>query len=100
MEPVVLDNKSDATEALSVATKLITQEGVVAHLGPATTGATLNTVPVVTEYKVPLITNSATNPDVTVIPRAVKPESLSSALVSLIHHKPLLGLNLLTTNLE
>jgi branched-chain amino acid transport system substrate-binding protein len=70
LEPVVLDNKSDATEALSVATKLITQEGVVAHLGPATTGATLNTVPVVTEYKVPLITNSATNPDVTVDPQS------------------------------
>jgi branched-chain amino acid transport system substrate-binding protein len=70
IEPVVLDNKSDATEALSVATKLVTQEGVVAHLGPATTGATLNTVPVVTEYKIPLITNSATNPDVTVDPQS------------------------------
>ena len=70
IEPIVLDNKSDATEALSVATKLITQEKVVAHLGPATTGATLNVVPVVTEYKIPLITNSATNPDVTVDPQS------------------------------
>jgi len=69
LEAIVLDNKSDATEAMSVATKLITQEGVVAHLGPATTGATLNTIPVATEYKVPLITNSATNPDVTVDPQ-------------------------------
>ncbi|NLM46325.1 MAG: ABC transporter substrate-binding protein [Firmicutes bacterium] len=69
IEAVVLDNKSDAAEALNVATKLITQEKVVAHLGPATTGATLNVVPVCTEYKVPLITNSATNPDVTVDPQ-------------------------------
>jgi branched-chain amino acid transport system substrate-binding protein len=72
IEAVVLDNKSDATEALSVATKLVTQEKVVAHLGPATTGATLNTIPVITEYKVPLITNSATHPDITVDPQTNK----------------------------
>lgn len=34
--PVVLDNKSDPAEATSLATKLITQEGVIACLGPAT----------------------------------------------------------------
>ncbi|NLM52477.1 MAG: ABC transporter substrate-binding protein [Firmicutes bacterium] len=69
IEPVVLDNKSEPAEALNVATKLVTQEKVVAHLGPATTGATLNVIPVITEYKIPLITNSATNLDVTVDPQ-------------------------------
>ena len=40
------------------------------HLGPATTGATLAVVPVATQYKVPLLTTSATHPDVTVDPQS------------------------------
>ncbi|GAW93670.1 ABC transporter substrate-binding protein [Calderihabitans maritimus] len=66
IKPIVLDNKSDAAESTSVATKLITQEKVVVHLGAATTGDTLAAVPVATQYKVPLVTTSATNPKVTV----------------------------------
>ncbi len=66
IEPIVLDNKSDSAESTSVATKLITSEKVVAHLGAATTGDTLAAVPVATQYKVPLLTTSATNPKVTV----------------------------------
>ncbi|WP_227763447.1 ABC transporter substrate-binding protein [Zhaonella formicivorans] len=72
LEPVILDNKSDPAEALSVATKLITQEKVVAHLGAATSGATLNVVPVATQYQIPVLTTSATNPDVTVDPQSGK----------------------------
>lgn len=69
LEPIVLDNKSDNAESHSVATRLIADEGVVAHLGPATTGNTLAAIPVATEYKVPLLTTSATSPDVTVDPQ-------------------------------
>jgi len=69
LQPIILDNKSDNAESLSVATRLIADEGVVAHLGPATTGNTLAAIPVATEYKVPLLTTSATNPDVTVDPQ-------------------------------
>lgn len=72
IEPVVLDNKSVLDEALSVATKLITQEKVVAMIGPATSGATLNALPAAMEYGIPLITTSATNPDVTVDPQTGK----------------------------
>ena len=68
VEAVILDNKSDAAEALSVATRLFAQDKVVAHLGPATSGATLNVVPAATQYGIPLVTGSATNPDVTVDP--------------------------------
>lgn len=66
IEPIILDNKSEGAESTSVATKLITSEKVVAHLGAATTGDTLAAVPVATQYKVPLLTTSATNPKVTV----------------------------------
>lgn len=69
LQPIILDNKSDNAESLSVATRLIADEGVVAHLGPATTGNTLAAIPVAMEYKVPLLTTSATNPDVTVDPQ-------------------------------
>ncbi|WP_366923463.1 ABC transporter substrate-binding protein [Metallumcola ferriviriculae] len=66
IEPIILDNKSEGAESTSVATKLITSEKVVAHLGAATTGNTLAAVPIATQYKVPLLTTSATNPKVTV----------------------------------
>jgi len=68
IEPIVRDNRGILDESMSVATKLITEEGIVAHLGAATTGCTLAAVPVVTQYKIPLLTTSATNPDVTVDP--------------------------------
>lgn len=66
IEPVVLDNKSVDAEATSVATRLIARDKVVAHIGPATTGATLAASPVATDNKVPLLTTSATAPNVTV----------------------------------
>ncbi|MGI6552383.1 MAG: ABC transporter substrate-binding protein [Clostridia bacterium] len=70
IDPIVLDNKSDNAEATSVGTRLITKDKVAVHLGPATTGATLAVVPVATQYKVPLLTTSATHPDVTVDPQS------------------------------
>jgi len=60
------DNKSDAGESTNVTTKLITQDKVVALLGPVTSTDTLAAVPVATQYKVPLLTTSATNTKVTV----------------------------------
>ncbi|GAB1476057.1 ABC transporter substrate-binding protein [Bacillota bacterium] len=57
---VVQDNKSDPAEATSLATKLITQEGVVACLGPATSGNFKATIPVAMQNSVPVISASAT----------------------------------------
>lgn len=62
---VKVDNKSDAAEATSVATRLC-EEGVVAMLGPATSGLTKACTPVVTENGIPLVSTSATADDVTV----------------------------------
>lgn len=58
--PVKVDNKSDAAEATSLATRLMTQEGVVACLGPATSGDFMATIPVAMGSKVPVISASAT----------------------------------------
>lgn len=58
--PVQIDNKSDPAEATSVATRLMTQEKVVAQLGPATSGDFMATIPVAMGNKVPIISASAT----------------------------------------
>lgn len=58
--PVQIDNKSDSAESTSVATRLMTQEKVVAQLGPATSGDFMATVPVAMQNQVPIISASAT----------------------------------------
>lgn len=66
IEPVQADNKSEASEATSVATKLITQDGVIALLGPATSGNFKAQEPVATKNGIPMISASATADDVTI----------------------------------
>jgi branched-chain amino acid transport system substrate-binding protein len=58
--PVQVDNKSDPAEATSLATRLMTQEKVVACLGPATSGDFMATIPVAMGNEVPIISASAT----------------------------------------
>ncbi len=60
IEPITVDNKSDTAEATALATRLMTQEGVVACLGPATSGSYMATIPVAMANKVPIISASAT----------------------------------------
>lgn len=61
-----VDNKSDNNEAMNVATRLATQDGVVTILGPATSGAFKATASVAEQYKVPVVSCSSTANDVTV----------------------------------
>lgn len=65
IELIKRDNKSDAAETTSIATFLATQEKVSVILGAATSGLTKAQVPVANQYKVPLISPSATADDVT-----------------------------------
>lgn len=58
--PVKIDNKSEASEATSVATRLMTQEGVVLSLGPATSGNFMATIPVAQQSKIPVLSSSST----------------------------------------
>lgn len=64
IEGLVQDNKSDNAESLSVATKLLSQ-GIVAMIGPATTGNVMAEEPVLTNAKIPLLATAATAPQVT-----------------------------------
>lgn len=69
---IKMDDKSDATESANVATNLITQQKVCAILGSTTSGDTLGFVQVGEDNKVPILSTSATNPDVTVDPATGK----------------------------
>lgn len=61
------DNKSDNDETLSVVNRLITQDKVLAILGEATSGRSKIGAQVAQQHKVPMLTSSATNPEVTKI---------------------------------
>ncbi|MBR5914254.1 MAG: ABC transporter substrate-binding protein [Selenomonadaceae bacterium] len=67
------DSKSDAAESVNAATKLISDNNVVALVGPAVTASVIAESQVATDSKVPVIAPAATNPDVTVENGAVKP---------------------------
>lgn len=64
IEGVVQDNKSQNREARNVAEKLVA-EGVVAVIGPATTGNVQAEEPFLTKNKIPLLATAATAPEVT-----------------------------------
>ncbi|MFJ7679181.1 ABC transporter substrate-binding protein [Peribacillus sp. NPDC046944] len=60
-----VDNKSDAAEATNGSIKLVSQDKVVAIVGSATSTNTLAQVQVAQDNKIPLLTPTATNPDIT-----------------------------------
>lgn len=60
-----LDNKSDSAETTSISSRLITQDNVVAILGPSTSGNAKAAIAIADQEKVPLISPSATADDVT-----------------------------------
>jgi branched-chain amino acid transport system substrate-binding protein len=66
IEAVSADNKSEPGEATSATTKLITDNKVIAIIGPMTTAAVLGSLQIVTDNKVMLITPSGTNAALTV----------------------------------
>ena len=52
--PIKYDNKSEPAEATTLANKLITQDKVVAILGPATSGSFKAEIPVANANKIPV----------------------------------------------
>ena len=64
IEALVQDNKSQNREARNIAEKLVSQ-GVVAVIGPATTGNVQAEEPVLTKSKIPILAPAATAPEVT-----------------------------------
>ncbi|MCS7203021.1 MAG: ABC transporter substrate-binding protein [Thermodesulfovibrio sp.] len=59
IEVIVEDSKSDETQAVLAAKKLIEKDKVLAIIGPSTTGESMAIIPIVTEAKVPMISCAA-----------------------------------------
>ncbi len=59
------DNRSLQGESATIAKKLITRDNVVALLGEVASGRSLEVAPIAQQYRIPMITPSSTNPDVT-----------------------------------
>lgn len=66
IEVVESDNKSEPAESGNSVTKLVTQDKVVAVVGPATSGCVNAATPITTANKVPHIAPAATAPSITV----------------------------------
>ncbi|MDR1875672.1 MAG: ABC transporter substrate-binding protein [Synergistaceae bacterium] len=74
VEIVRYDNRADAIESVNVARRLAS-DGVIAVIGPAQSGNSIATAPVLERAEIPMIVTTATNPYVTVDQRtnAVRP---------------------------
>jgi len=66
INPVIADDKNDPTEGANAALKLITQDKVVAIIGPLTSKVSIPVSELANSNKTPMITGTATNPKVTV----------------------------------
>ena len=66
IELVKVDTQSDPAVATTVATRLATQDKVLAIIGPATSGSFKAMIPVANQNKVPLVSGSATADGATV----------------------------------
>lgn len=65
VEIITEDNQSKAGESQTAVNKLIARDGVVAILGEVASSRSLEAAPVCQNAKVPMISPSSTNPDVT-----------------------------------
>lgn len=66
VEIISYDTRGDAAESVNAVKRLITQDKVIAVLGPNTSGQAMSITSVLNEHKVPNIATVATNPTVTV----------------------------------
>ncbi len=61
----VQDDRSDASEAATIVTKFVTQDGVAAILGEVASSRSIAAAPIAQNAKIPMLTPSSTNPEVT-----------------------------------
>ena len=75
------DNKSEASEAVNAATKLISDDKVKVIVGPAVTANVIAESQVATGDKIPVVAPDATSPEVTVENGQVKPYIFRSCFI-------------------
>lgn len=73
IDAVIVDDKNDATEGANGALKMITQDRVLAIIGPLTSKVSIPVSEIANKYKVPMVTGTATSPKVTVSDGKRKP---------------------------
>lgn len=78
---VLADNKSEPAEATNAITKLITQDKVVAVLGPVASSNVLAAVQVSQDNKIPVLTPTGTNEKITVDNGKVRPFAFRSCFI-------------------
>ena len=78
---VTVDNKSEASEAVNAATKLISDDKVKVIVGPAVTANVMAESQVANDNKIPVIAPDATSPSVTVENGQVKPFIFRSCVI-------------------
>jgi branched-chain amino acid transport system substrate-binding protein len=61
----IQDDRSDASEAATIVTKFVTQDGVHAILGEVASSRSIAAAPIAQNAKIPMLTPSSTNPEVT-----------------------------------
>src|SRR5215207_994714 len=65
IEVLVQDDRSDASEAATIVTKFVTQDQVHAIIGEVASSRSIAAAPVAQNAKIPMLTPSSTNPEVT-----------------------------------
>ena len=65
IELLLQDDRSDPTEAANITTRFVSQDGVHAIIGEVGSSRTLAAAPIAQSAKIPMLTPSSTNPDVT-----------------------------------
>jgi branched-chain amino acid transport system substrate-binding protein len=61
----IQDDRSDPSEAATIVTKFVTQDGVNAILGEVASSRSIAAAPIAQNAKIPMLTPSSTNPEVT-----------------------------------
>jgi branched-chain amino acid transport system substrate-binding protein len=65
IELLLQDDRSDPTEAANITTRFVSQDNVHAIIGEVGSSRTLAAAPIAQNAKIPMLTPSSTNPDVT-----------------------------------
>ena len=73
IEPIIADDRNDPTEGANAALKLMTQDKVVAIIGPLTSKVAIPVSEIANSNKIPMISGTATNPKVTISDGKRKP---------------------------
>lgn len=73
IEPIIADDRNDPTEGANAALKLISQDNVLAIIGPLTSKVAIPVSEIANSNKTPMISGTATNPKVTISDGKRKP---------------------------